>query len=296
MAGRFPGADTVDQFWRNLRDGVESLTHFSDEELLASGVDPALFQAANYVKARPILNDVAHFDAGLFGYSPRDAELMDPQQRVFQECAWEALGLAGYDTQRYAGLVGVFVGANLNSYFMRFVESGELRRLPLEATLLANDKDALPLNVSYRLNLRGPSVAVQTFCSSSLVATHLACRSLRAGECDMALAGGVSVRVPVKAGYLYEEGGQDSPDGHCRTFDSRALGTVWGDGAAIAVLKRLRDALEDRDTIHAVIKGSAINNDGGLKVGYMRRACWGRRQWWKRRWRTPGSAPKTSTM
>jgi len=268
MVGRFPGADNVDQFWGNLRDGVESIRRFSDEELLASGVELGLLQDPNYVKARPVLSDVEHFDAALFGYTPREAELMDPQQRLFQECAWEALETAGYDPQRYRGLIGVYGGTNLNMYLMRLASDPQLNDLFSESTVLENDKDALTLNVSYRLNLRGPSVSVQTFCSTSLVASHMACRALRNGDCDLALAGGVSVRVPVKAGYLYQEGDQVSHDGHCRSFDAAADGTTFGDGVAMVVLKRLGDALEDGDRIHAVIKGSAINNDGALKVGY----------------------------
>ncbi len=268
MVGRFPGARTLDQFWQNLRDGVESCTRFSDAELLAAGVDPLLIANPNYVKMRPILEDVEQFDAAFFGYTPREAELLDPQQRLFHEVAWEALETAGYDTQRYPGLVGVFAGANMNSYLLRLIQDPALVGLINESVVLENDKDALTTNVSYKLNLRGPSFAVQTYCSTSLVATHLACRSLRAGECDLALAGGVSVRVPVRAGYLYQEGDQVSPDGHVRTFDADGAGATFGDGVAVVVLKRLADALADGDTIHAVIKGSAINNDGGLKVGY----------------------------
>ena len=269
MAGRFPGAQSVEQFWRNLCDGVESLTTFSDEELLAAGVEPHLIQDPNYVKARPILTGVEDFDAAFFGYTPREADFMDPQQRLFHECAWEALETAGYDSLRYEGLIGLFGGASLSSYMMRLFSDPAFNEAGLDpAAYFSNDKDGLTTNVSYKLNLRGPSLAVQTYCSTSLVATHLACRSLLNGECDIALAGGVSVRVPSKSGYLYREGDQLSPDGHCRTFDARARGATFGDGVAIVVLKRLEDAIEDGDTIHAVIKGSAVNNDGGLKVGY----------------------------
>ncbi|HEU4325735.1 MAG TPA: SDR family oxidoreductase [Roseiflexaceae bacterium] len=268
MAGRFPGARTVEQLWQNLCDGIESVAHFDDAELLAAGVDPLLIQHPSYVKARPVLDDVSHFDAAFFGYTPREAALMDPQQRLFHECAWEAVELAGYDTQRYPGLVGVFGGANLNLYMFNMVTDPELITAINDTTILENDKDALATNVAYKLNLRGPSFAVQTFCSTSLVAVHLACRSLLGGECDMALAGGVSVRVPVRAGYLFQQGDQVSPDGHCRTFDAQGEGAIFGDGVAVVMLKRLADALEDGDTVHAVIKGSAINNDGALKVGY----------------------------
>jgi len=269
MVGRFPGASSVEELWQNLHTGVESTTHFTDAELLAAGVDPLLVQHPDYVKSRPLLkDDVSMFDAAFFGYTPREAEFLDPQQRLFHECAWEALEQAGYDTQRYPGLVGVFGGTNLNNYLIRLTNDPETAQRINDLTVLENDKDALTTNVSYKLNLRGPSFAVQTFCSTSLVATHLACRSLRAGDCDIALAGGVSVRVPVNTGYLFQEGDQVSPDGHCRTFDANAGGATFGDGVAIVVLKRLADALADGDTIHAVIRGSAINNDGGLKVGY----------------------------
>ncbi|HEU4325736.1 MAG TPA: SDR family NAD(P)-dependent oxidoreductase [Roseiflexaceae bacterium] len=268
MAGRFPGARTVEQLWQNLCDGVESIASFSEAEVLAAGVDPQIVHDPAYVRARPVLDDVEHFDAAFFGYTPREAALMDPQQRLFHECAWEALEQAGYDTQRYPGLVGVFAGANLSSYLLNLVRDPEIAVGIREITILENDKDALATNVAYKLNLRGPGVAVQTFCSTSLVAVHLACRSLLGGECDMALAGGVSVRVPVRAGYLHQEGGLTSPEGRCRTFDAAASGSVYGDGVAVVMLKRLADALEDGDTVHAVIKGSAINNDGALKLGY----------------------------
>ena len=268
MAGRFPGADSVESLWDNLRAGRESITRFTDAQLREAGVSPRLLADQNYVKARPTLSDVESFDAALFGYTPRQAELMDPQQRLFHECAWEALERAGYDTQRYAGLVGVYGGANLSSYLVRMAESGTLRDTPLETLTLDIDKDSLTTSISYKLNLRGPSMAVQTFCSTSLVAVHMACRSLRAGECDMALAGGVSVWVPTISGYMYREGDQFSPDGHCRTFDEQADGTLFGDGVALVVLKRLDDALEDGDMIHAVIRGTAVNNDGNLKVSY----------------------------
>ncbi|MDQ6675548.1 MAG: SDR family NAD(P)-dependent oxidoreductase [Chloroflexota bacterium] len=269
MAGRFPGANSVDEFWDNLCQGRESISFFTDEELESEGLDPRLIRQPNYVKARPIVEGADLFDAGFFGFSPREAELLDPQHRLFLECCWEALELVGYDPLAYEGLVGVFAGANISTYLLNYWTDPHIVRSldPFEA-VLASDKDALPTTVSYKLNLRGPSLAVQTFCSTSLVATHLACQSLLNGESDLALAGGSSVRVPRKQGYLYSEGGQESPDGHCRTFDARAQGSLFGDGAAVVVLKRLSDALADGDAIHAVIKGSAVNNDGSLKVGY----------------------------
>ncbi|HEU5382936.1 MAG TPA: SDR family NAD(P)-dependent oxidoreductase [Ktedonobacteraceae bacterium] len=273
MTGRFPGASSVEQFWQNLRSGMESIAHFTDEELLASGLDPELFQNPNYVKARPILDHVEQFDASFFGYSPREAELLDPQHRLFLECCWEALERAAYDPQRYEGLIGVFGGANISTYLHSLLKSPEVVE---ELKNVVNgyqisvsaDKDSLTTAVSYKLNLRGPSLAVQTFCSTSLVAVHLACQSLRQGECDLALAGGVSVHVPVREGHLYEEGGQESPDGHCRTFDARAAGSMFGDGVGVVVLKRLSEAVEDGDQILAVVRGSAINNDGATKVSY----------------------------
>ena len=270
MAGRFPQARDVDEFWRNLRDGVESVSFFSDEDLEAAGVERAVFSAANYVKAGVVLDGIELFDASFFGFTPREAELIDPQQRFFLECAWGALECAGYDAEGYDGRIGVYAGGGINTYLLfnlashrELLESAD--RLQI---MLGNDKDYLATRVSYKLNLTGPSVTVQTACSTSLVAVHLACQSLLNGECDMALAGGVAIRVPHRAGYLYQEGGIVSPDGHCRAFDAQAQGTIFGNGVGLVVLKRLIDALRDRDCIHAVIKGSAINNDGALKVGY----------------------------
>ncbi|HLG78665.1 MAG TPA: SDR family oxidoreductase, partial [Ktedonobacteraceae bacterium] len=269
MSGRFPGANTIEQFWENLCAGKESISFFSDEELLAAGLDPELIAQPHYVKARPILDDVAGFDAAFFGYSPREAELMDPQHRLFLEGCWEALEHAGYDPHAYAGLIGVFGGSNISTYLLQILQRPDVAQdMNIYQMVISNDKDSLTTTVSYKLNLKGPSYGVQTFCSTSLVAIHLAGQSLLNGECDMALAGGVSVRVPPVAGHLYEEGGMESPDGHCRTFDADARGGMFGDGVGLVVLKRLEDALQDGDTVYAVIKGSAINNDGSLKVSY----------------------------
>ena len=269
MSCRFPGARNVDEFWRNLRDGVESVTFFSDQELRDSGVDPSIINDPNYVKAGYIIDDIDLFDASFFGYSPREAETIDPQQRLFLECAWEAIEDAGYTPQTYQGLIGVFGGARMSSYVNNM--SSELSRAGTASgfqALIGNDKDYITTRVSYKLNLRGPSIAVQSACSTSLVAVHLACESIRNGECDMALAGGAAIFVPQKTGYLYQEGMIYSPDGYCRAFDAKAQGMVFGNGVGIVVLKRLDDALADRDCIHAIIKGSAVNNDGSLKVGY----------------------------
>ncbi|MDQ7808728.1 SDR family NAD(P)-dependent oxidoreductase [Amycolatopsis sp. A133] len=269
MAGRFPGAGTVDEFWRNLCDGVESITFFSPDELIAAGVDPAQVRDPAYVPARPVLDDVTGFDAAFFGLSPRMAALTDPQQRLFLEVCWEALEQAGYARPGDRGRVGVFGGCNLSTYLLgiagQFTSDADASIYEL---VMGNDKDALTTTVSYLFDLRGPSMAVQTFCSTSLVAVHTAMRSIRAGDCEMALAGGVSVRVPDRIGHLHSPGGQESPDGHVRTFDAQAHGSMFGDGATVVVLKKLGAALRDGDHIWSVIRGSAMNNDGALKVGY----------------------------
>lgn len=269
MAGRFPGAKELEEFWQNLRDGVESITSFTDEELISSGIDPAMLNDPNYVKAGAPLEDVELFDASFFGFNPREAEIIDPQQRLFLECAWEALENAGYDSKKYKGLVGVYAGAGINSYAFNLYSNQNLRNtIDNYQLFLASDKDFLTTRVSYKIDLEGPSIDIQTACSTSLVAVHVACRSLLSGECDIALAGGVAISSSRKAGYIYKEGGILSPDGHCRAFDANAQGTVGGEGVGIVVLKRLEDALAEGDRIHAVIKGSAINNDGSLKVSY----------------------------
>ncbi len=269
MAGRFPGAAGVEELWRNLCGGVESIVELSEDELLQAGVDPELLRHPKYVRAAAPLADVQHFDAEFFGYTPRDAEITDPQRRLFLETAWEAFEKAGYDPQRFRGRVAVYTGVQMSSYLFHLQRNPEaLRSAGPFHVAMANDKDHLPTTVSYKLNLRGPSLAVQTACSSSLVATHLACRSLLSGECEMALAGGASVLWPQIEGYLHQEGGIMSPDGHCRAFDARAQGTLRGSGVGAVLLKRLADALADGDTIHAVILATAVNNDGSVKIGY----------------------------
>lgn len=269
MAGRFPGAPSLETYWRNLCEGVESLTFFTDEELLASGVPRSVLENSRYVKAGAILEDTDSFDAGLFGFSPREAEVTDPQHRIFLECAWEVLERAGYDPLSYRGSIGVFAGSNLSTYLLRLHADPKVREsVNMLQAILGNDKDSLTTMVSYKLNLRGPSIAVQTFCSTSLVAVHMASQSLRDGECDMALAGGIRVVVPDRQGYMYEQGGLAPIDGHTRPFDAGATGSILANGVGIVCLKRLEDALADGDHIHAVIKGSAINNDGSLKAGY----------------------------
>jgi acyl transferase domain-containing protein/aryl carrier-like protein len=269
MAGRFPGAATIERFWENLKSGTESIRFFSDEELLAAGVSPELIADPAYVKAAPVLDGVEMFDAALFDVPPHEARLLDPQHRLFLECVWEALERAGYNSESYPGLIGVFAGSNRNGYLFNLISDPEILRMtsPLQIEAALNS-DYLTTRVSYKLDLGGPSLAVQTACSTSLVAVHLACQSLLSGECDIALAGGATVRVPQIAGYIAYEGGIESPDGHCRAFDGSAQGTVFGSGVGLVVLKRMEDALADGDTIRAVVKGSAINNDGARKIGY----------------------------
>jgi acyl transferase domain-containing protein len=269
LNGRFPKARNLKEFWENLKDGVEAISFFSEEELLASGLDPSVLDRHRYIRAKAILDDVELFDASFFGFTPREAALTDPQHRFFLECAWEALEIAGYDSETFPGRIGVYAGVSMSTYLVSlYANRDKLGTWNDFRTLVGNDKDYLATWVSYKLNLTGPSLSVQTACSTSLVAVHLACQSLLNGECDMALAGGACISIPQKVGYFYQEEGILSRDGHCRAFDAKASGTVAGNGVGIVVLKRLADAIEDGDTIHAVIKGSAINNDGGLKVGF----------------------------
>jgi len=270
MAGRFPGANDLDTFWRNLRDGVESIASLSDQELVAQGVDSATLNDPAYVKAAAVLDGMEQFDAAFFGMSHREAEITDPQHRVFLECAWEALERAGYTSETYTGAVGVFAGAATNTYLLFNLAANPalIRSLDPAQIDIANAGDHLTTRVSYKLNLKGPSHLVQSACSTSLVAVHVACQSLLNEESDMALAGGVTINVTHPEGYRYMDGGIVSSDGHCRAFDARAEGTIFSSGAGVVVLKRLADALDDGDSIHAVIRGSAINNDGALKVGY----------------------------
>ncbi|MEL7052434.1 MAG: polyketide synthase, partial [Cyanobacteria bacterium J06588_5] len=267
MAGRFPGARSIDEFWQNLKHSVESITPLDDEKLLAQGVSPEQLADPNYVKVGGVIEDSDLFDAAFFGFSPREAEILDPQQRLFLETAVEALETAGYDADRYPGSIGVYGGAGMNGYLLNlYSDAGVRDRVTPYELFISNDKDFLTTRVSYKLNLKGPSVDVQTACSSSLVAVHMACQSLLSGECDMALAGGVAISKQL--GYRVQAGSIYSPDGHCRAFNASAAGTVSGNGVGIVVLKRLEDALSAGDTIDAVIKGSAINNDGALKVSY----------------------------
>ncbi|MEN6451843.1 MAG: beta-ketoacyl synthase N-terminal-like domain-containing protein [Thermoguttaceae bacterium] len=270
MAARLPGAGSVERFWSNVAGGVESITRFSDEQLLQAGATRELIAREDFVKAAPTLDDIEHFDAGFFKISRREAEIMDPQQRILLELAWETMERAGY-AGGYRGLVGVFAGAGglMSSYLCSPMHvNSRLIGQTGSMQCIGNDKDYLSTRISYKLDLRGPSLTVQTACSTSLVAVHLACQSLLSGECDMALAGGVTIRVPHQMGYLHSSQALLSPDGHCRPFDADAKGTIFGSGAGLVLLKPLPQALADGDHIHAVIRGSAVNNDGAAKLSY----------------------------
>jgi acyl transferase domain-containing protein len=272
MAGRFPGARDLRTFWANLRDGVESLVDFDDDALRAAGVPDAVLHDPLYVKRGAVLDDVEGFDAALFGFTPRDAAVLDPQHRHFLECAWAALEDAGHVPHEFGGTIGVYAGVGMGSYlaFNLLPDPALMGSMGLFLVRhTGNDKDFLATRVSYELDLTGPSVNVQTACSTSLVAVHLAVQALLNGETDMALAGGATIELPHRRGYLYKEGEILSRDGRCRAFDASAGGTVFGSGVGIVVLRRLADALADGDTIRAVIRGSAINNDGASKVGYL---------------------------
>ncbi len=267
MAGRFPGARSTHEFWENLKNGVESIRFFSDEEVLTAGTDPKLLENPNYVKARGVLDDVEYFEPAFFNFTPLEAEIMDPQLRIFLECAWHAFEDAGYNPQDFDGPVGVYAGNAVNHYWIaKTMFTPKYQVLGKFKTDLYNTH--FSTRVSYHLNLKGPSMTINTACSTSLVAIHNACLALISSECDMALAGGSSISLPQESGYMFQEGMILSPDGHCRAFDARAKGTVGGSGCAVVLLKRLEDALEDGDHIYAIVKGTAINNDGYRKVGY----------------------------
>ena len=263
MSGRFPGAPNLEAFWRNLRDGVESITFFSKDELRAHGTNLAILDHPQFVPARAVLEGAELFDAAYFGYTPREAQLMDPQQRLFLECGAEALDDAGCNPESFPGMIGVYAGVSVNTYLLSHFFSN-----PEIATSFGTDKDFVASRLAYKLNLRGPAITVQTACSTSLVAICQACQALLDYHCDVAVAGAATITVPQRSGYVYVEGGIASPDGHCRAFDAGAMGTVSGDGVGVVVLKRLADALADRDHIHAIVRGFALNNDGAMKIGY----------------------------
>ncbi len=270
LSCRFPGAATAEEYWKNLCDGIESITFFSDQDLVAAGVDPALVANPKYVKAAPLLRDVEMFDESFFGYSPKDAATMDPQHRLFLEVCWETFENAGYDPVGYPGKVGVLstAGGVVTSYLLAKLHHAEFPGQTASTSHINNDKDFLSTRVSYKLNLRGPSYTIQSACSSSLLAVHQACQNLRFDECDMMLVGGSVVRVPQIEGYLAEKRNVHSLDGHCRPFDSVGQGTIFASGVGAVLIKPLQRAVADRDHIYAVIKGTAANNDGSAKSSY----------------------------
>jgi len=269
MSARYPGSKNLERFWKNLAEGVESIDFFSDEELLASGVTQEEIDSPNYVKARGVYEGTFLFDAPFFGYTPREAAIIDPQQRVFLECCWEALEHAGYNPLTFPGRIGLFGGTGTSEYMIGLVNDEDaMLSAGQMAVLTSNEKDYLATRVGYKLNLRGPCVTVQSACSTSLVGVVLGCQNLLHHQSDMVLVGGVSISTQERSGYFYIEGGIMSPDGHCRSFDASSKGTIFSCGSGVVVLKRLEDALADRDTIHAVILGTGMNNDGAAKVGY----------------------------
>ncbi|HET7925416.1 MAG TPA: beta-ketoacyl synthase N-terminal-like domain-containing protein, partial [Rhodanobacteraceae bacterium] len=269
MAGRFPGASDAETFWQNLCDGKETITFFAPDEIDAS-VPRAERDDPAYVRARGVVDGVEDFDAAFFGVTPREAELMDPQQRLFLELCWEALERGGYAAEAQQGPVGVFGGVYGTSYLSKNIAAhpDRVRQLGDLQVMLGNDKDFVATRVAFRLNLTGPAISVHTACSTSLVAVCQAVAALRANQCDMALAGGAAVTSPPKTGYLYQEGAMLAPDGHTRTFDAEAQGTVFSDGAAVVLLKRLSDALADGDPICAVVRGAGLSNDGAIKASF----------------------------
>ncbi|RYY91054.1 MAG: type I polyketide synthase, partial [Comamonadaceae bacterium] len=269
MAGRFPGAPDVEALWETLRAGQDTIRFFGDAEL-SPWVSPALRSDPAYVRGRGVLSDIDLFDASFFGITPKEAELMDPQQRVFLELCWECMERAGYAPDECAGPVGVYAGMNNGTYLQRHLlpRADVLEEAGDVMITVANEKDYIATRVAHRLNLTGPAISIHTACSTSLVAIAQAFHALRSGQCDMALAGGVSITCPPNSGYLYQEGAMLSPDGHTRTFDARAQGTVFSDGAAVVLLKPLAQALADGDPICAVLRGAAINNDGGRKASF----------------------------
>jgi microcystin synthetase protein McyG len=278
---RFPGASSPEDFWRVLDEGRETISFFSAEESLAEGVDPELVKNPHHVRAAPILDAPDAFDADFFRYTAKEARLIDPQQRIFLEVCWEAFEDAGYDPLTFPGKVGLFAAAGMNTYlpnnlwanqaFLQSENGGRMLTVDSMSgfnVMITNDKDYLPMRVSYKLNLRGPSVNVQSACSSTLLTLHEACKSIRMGDCSMALAGGVSIKLPQHAGHLYSPGMLNSPDGHCRAYDEKAEGTIFGNGAGVVLLKPLAEAQAAGDRIYAVVKATASNNDGAGKVGF----------------------------
>ena len=277
MAGRFPYAQDLEEFWKNIRNGIDCVQSFSEAEMELSSSDSRVMKGnPNYVRKGAIVEGADCFDAQFFGMQPKEVEFMDPQHRIFLECSWHAIEDAGYDANRYEGRIGVFASCYMNTYLLANLDTNPEFIASLSNAFhggslqmeLGNDKDYLATRVAYKLNLRGPAITMQTACSSSLVAITQACQNLVTYQCDMALAGGVTLRFPQKRGYLYTNDGMVSPEGKCRTFDANARGTIFGNGAGVVLLKRIEDALADGDDIYAVIKGWGLNNDGGSKYSY----------------------------
>ncbi len=297
MAGRFPEAENIEEFWENLKSSKECITFFSKDELEEAGVDAELLENSNYVRAQGRLKDIKGFDAKFFNYTPREAKIMDPQQRILLECSWQALEDAGYDPKEYEGDIGVFCGAGLPIYWIDHI-------LPTMApndyvskfqSIIHNSVDFVSSRVAYKLDLTGPAITTQTACSTSLVAIHQACESLILQNCNIALAGGISLGSLEKHGYLYQEGMIMSPDGKCRAFDANAQGTIFGQGVGIVVLKLLEEAIRDGDHIYAVIKSSAINNDGKNKIGFTAPSARGQARVVKAAYEKAGITPNSIT-
>jgi acyl transferase domain-containing protein/acyl carrier protein len=298
IAGRFPGAPGIRQFWQNLENGVESISFITDAELEEKKINPRLLENSAYVRSKGgELENKEYFDAAFFGYTPREAEIMDPQLRHFHECAWETLEDAGYDSETYDGLIGLYASASPSFYWKSLsLLSGRTAQMGNFAARFLTDDGFIGTKISHKLNLKGGSSNISTACSSSLVAIHMGCRALLTGECDMVLAGGVSIWAEENMGYFYQEGMIMSPDGHCRAFDARARGTVGGEGVGLVLLKPLEDALEHGDHIHAVIKSSAINNDGNRKVGYTAPSIEGQAEVIRTAHRIAGVTPESITL
>ena len=264
MACRFPHIDTPDAFWQFLKEGRSGVAYFTDEELKNAGIPEEIYQAENFINARGTMEQADHFDPHFFDMSVAEARHTDPQHRVFLELAWEVLEHAGYNPDNYPGLIGVYAGNDPNGYAM----ANFTQRNRGLATIIGNDRDYVATRTAFKLNLRGPAVNLANACSTSLVAVQLAYRALLDYQCDMAMAGGVGIAYPQKTGAMYQQDSILSPDGVCRAFDAKAQGTVGGDGAGVVLLKRFSEAQQDNDTIYALIKGAAINNDGCDKVGF----------------------------
>jgi acyl transferase domain-containing protein len=296
MSGRFPGASDLSELWANLRDGVESVRPLRLDELENAGVDPGYLLNPHFVPAGSVLDGPELFDANFFGYSPREAQSLDPQQRLFTETCWLALEDAGYDPENFPGLIGVYGGCAMSTYLHRLEANPKfMELLGYLQVYIGNDKDYLTTHVSHKLNLQGPSFSVQTACSTSLLAVAIAADHLISRQCDMALAGGVCVRAPQETGYFYEPGGIFSPDGHCRVFDEKAAGVVFGNGVGVVVLRRLSDAVADGDTIDAILKGWAVNNDGSAKASYAAPSLDGQARVIKQAQKRAGVSPSTIT-